>query len=612
LQREPLQTGGIDWDDAQMAVQPLWQSGVTGGGVRVAVVDTGVDDDHPFFEGRVRTDLAHDVVSDRRDCQGVNPDGTLISPYDLTDCFGHGTEMAGVAAANGSTQWGPIRGIAYRAEVVPVKVFYLRQWYDWHWGWEVIDPGDVIAHGFYVVPGESFIDIELEWTNGNNDFLLSLTSPTGRVWNGVPNPARFGTGRVVRNVPIGQECVPWTVEAASLPGNSPDNVHIRYFTYVLSAENVDIANGIRYAGEHAQPYHFRCRARDHAGNEELYPDVADAWTIVDAQPPSTTVEPLDLYTFTTSFTVRWHGADDLSGLDHYDIYYRDESQAGWVLWLQEVTGTQATFLGSPGHTYHFCSRGVDNAGNAENCPPACIEGDRCGWPIQGDAQIGIAPWSRVDDLPPYTAQTTFSVCWSGIDEQWYDVYVRDGLYGGWGKWKKNTVLTCGSFTGAYGHVYYFYSVGKSEEGAEQPPYDWDAYTKLVAPTEGEGAAGGGGALVLLPPDEAPDRMEEVTRTQAIGVLLSGTIAPQGDVDWYRFELTKTLRLRVRLYDLPADYDLYVFDGSGRFRWASTWGRRLPEEVVVRVPAGVYYVRLAGYAGAWSGEVPYRLLVERPP
>jgi hypothetical protein len=31
---------------------------------------------------------------------------------------------------------------------------------------------------------------------------------------------------------------------------------------------------------------------------------------------------------------------------------------------------------------------------------------------------------------------------------------------------------------------------------------------------------------------------------------------------------------------------------------------------VRVPAGVYYVRLAGYAGAWDGEVPYRLLVER--
>ncbi len=122
LQGEPLEAGGIDWDDAQMAVGPFWQSGVAGSGVRVAVVDSGVDDDHPFFQGRVRTDLAHDVVDDVRDCQGVNPDGTLISPYDLTDCYGHGTHVAGVVAANGSSQWGPIRGIAYEAEIVPVKI----------------------------------------------------------------------------------------------------------------------------------------------------------------------------------------------------------------------------------------------------------------------------------------------------------------------------------------------------------------------------------------------------------------------------------------------------------------------------------------------------------
>jgi hypothetical protein len=86
--------------------------------------------------------------------------------------------------------------------------------------------------------------------------------------------------------------------------------------------------------------------------------------------------------------------------------------------------------------------------------------------------------------------------------------------------------------------------------------------------------------------------------------------PAGDEDWYRFELTKTMRLRIQLADLPADYDLYVFDVSGQFLWASTWGRTLPEEVMVRVPAGVYYIQLVGYAGAWNGDASYRLLVER--
>ena len=116
----------------------------------------------------------------------------------------------------------------------------------------------------------------------------------------------------------------------------------------------------------------------------------------------------------------------------------------------------------------------------------------------------------------------------------------------------------------------------------------------------------------MPPDEAPDRMEEVTRTQAIGAPLTGRIAPAGDVDWYRYELTATQRLRVKLYDLPADLDVYVFGGSGQFLWASTWGLQLPEEIVVRVPAGVYYVRIDGYAGAWSGDMAYQLLAEPVP
>jgi hypothetical protein len=147
-------------------------------------------------------------------------------------------------------------------------------------------------------------------------------------------------------------------------------------------------------------------------------------------------------------------------------------------------------------------------------------------------------------------------------------------------------------------------------GGEVWPYDWDTYTKVATEPGAEGPGGGSGTPLVLPPDEAPDRMEDVTRTQALGVPVVGAIAPAGDVDWYRFEFTATTRVRVRLDGLPADFDLYVFDGSGRFLVASTWGRRLPEEIVVRVPAGVYYVRLVGYAGAWSGETPYRLLVER--
>jgi hypothetical protein len=319
-----------------------------------------------------------------------------------------------------------------------------------------------------------------------------------------------------------------------------------------------------------------------------------------------------LYTTSTSFPVRWNGSDDLSGLHLYNIYYRDESLSDWTLWLanQSISTTEAVFLGLPGHTYHFCSQGVDGVGNQEGCPPICIFGDQCSWPIDSDAQIGVVPWSRVDELPPYIAATTFEVCWSGsLDVVTYDVYVREGLEGSWAKWKKGTSLTCDEYTGEYGEIYYFYSVGSNTQVSELPPYDYDTYTKLVSPAAGGGPADPPRILEEIPPDEAPDRMEEVTRTHAIGAPLLGYIAPERDVDWYRFELTETLRLRVTLYNLPADYDIYVFNGAGKFLWASTWGYQQFEEVVVRMPAGVYYVRIDGYAGAWSGEASYHLLVE---
>lgn len=212
------------------------------------------------------------------------------------------------------------------------------------------------------------------------------------------------------------------------------------------------------------------------------------------------------------------------------------------------------------------------------------------------------------DLPPYIGSRTFLVSWSGSQGvQGYDVQVRDGLYGLWLPWKSNVPYTSASYTGQWGHIYCFRSRARQGTTWELWPYDYDTYTKVVEPS---GLGGPVAPLVALPPDEAPDRMEEVTHTAPLGEPIDGYIAPTGDVDWYRFELTATIRVRATLYDLPADFDVYLFDGSGQFLWASTWGRTLPEEVVVRVPAGVYYVQLVGYAGAWSGEVPYRLLVER--
>jgi hypothetical protein len=75
-----------------------------GAGVTIAIVDTGVDCDHP--------DLAGQCVS-----RGRN----FVTGGDGLDDQGHGTHVAGIAGARGNNGLG-IAGVAYEAKILPVKV----------------------------------------------------------------------------------------------------------------------------------------------------------------------------------------------------------------------------------------------------------------------------------------------------------------------------------------------------------------------------------------------------------------------------------------------------------------------------------------------------------
>lgn len=94
-----------DWSHGPLGLAELHARGVTGKGVRVAVLDTGVDDAHP--------DLAA-VVEDAagRDFTG--------SPAGWRDRQSHGTHCAGIVACD--DDGGGLVGVAPDATVLPVKV----------------------------------------------------------------------------------------------------------------------------------------------------------------------------------------------------------------------------------------------------------------------------------------------------------------------------------------------------------------------------------------------------------------------------------------------------------------------------------------------------------
>ena len=98
---------GIDRIDALEAHQPA-NGAHTGAGVRVVVIDTGVDLDHPDLVANIEPDTAKHA-----NCQ--NPGASA------DDDHGHGTHVAGIAAA-ASNGIGLV-GVAPEATIIPIKAF---------------------------------------------------------------------------------------------------------------------------------------------------------------------------------------------------------------------------------------------------------------------------------------------------------------------------------------------------------------------------------------------------------------------------------------------------------------------------------------------------------
>ena len=97
-----------------------WDSGLTGSGQYVVVIDTGVDSSHPFLKDKVAVEacisgyLGESVCPNGQDYQ-FGP-GTAM-PCDLADCE-HGTHVAGIVAGNMPS----MHGIARGAKIIAIQV----------------------------------------------------------------------------------------------------------------------------------------------------------------------------------------------------------------------------------------------------------------------------------------------------------------------------------------------------------------------------------------------------------------------------------------------------------------------------------------------------------
>lgn len=95
--------------------------GLNGRGIKVGIIDTGIDLEHPDFAGRIR--YGFDFVGDAYNAADPNNNIPIPQPGPGTrpggdDCNGHGTHVAGITGANGT-----VKGVAPEVTLGAYRVF---------------------------------------------------------------------------------------------------------------------------------------------------------------------------------------------------------------------------------------------------------------------------------------------------------------------------------------------------------------------------------------------------------------------------------------------------------------------------------------------------------
>ena len=126
--------GGDDWGRDLIKAPEVWAKGLTGDGIVVAVIDSGVDYNHPDLLGNIWSNAGEtgvDAIGRNKASNGVDDDGNgfvddfrgwdfVNNDNDPMDDNNHGTHISGLVAAKRDRVG--ITGTAPTAKIMPLKI----------------------------------------------------------------------------------------------------------------------------------------------------------------------------------------------------------------------------------------------------------------------------------------------------------------------------------------------------------------------------------------------------------------------------------------------------------------------------------------------------------
>lgn len=124
VEEDGLKRPSLTQSVALIGANNAWSNGYTGAGQTVAIIDTGVDKNHPFLAGKVVSEACYSTAAGGSTslCPGGVPTSTATDaglPCGISDDCSHGTHVAGIAAGKGSN----FSGVAKDSNIVAIQVF---------------------------------------------------------------------------------------------------------------------------------------------------------------------------------------------------------------------------------------------------------------------------------------------------------------------------------------------------------------------------------------------------------------------------------------------------------------------------------------------------------
>ena len=129
----PIPAVADSWNMTMINAPALHKAGVTGAGVTVAILDTGVDKLHPYLKGAVVSEACYSSKAAEYSATPVCPGGVTSSlaansamPYRGNCPAGkcdHGTHVAGITAGRAGVAGSPGAGVAPKANIIAIQIF---------------------------------------------------------------------------------------------------------------------------------------------------------------------------------------------------------------------------------------------------------------------------------------------------------------------------------------------------------------------------------------------------------------------------------------------------------------------------------------------------------